>query len=163
MGIVTLSSQESYVSIRYDELQLWLDTKHLLLKRFLRLVNMWFRHKELFVSILWYVEMILLPIENLNCNGLKISESYNIWNNFQYVLFIQSNRIKKNRDRSKFPWLALLFKHLLKLKFGPISVIKKRNDKESMLCLTPKPDQSFFVCPIQIKEKKFFFYKKRAF
>ena len=32
---------------------------------------------------------------------------------------------------------------------------KKRNDKESMICLTPKPNQSFFVCRTHSKEKKF--------
>ena len=29
---------------------------------------------------------------------------------------------------------------------------KKRNEKQSMICLTPKPSQIFFVCPIQSKE-----------
>ena len=32
---------------------------------------------------------------------------------------------------------------------------KKRNNKESMVCLTLKPNQSFFVYCIQSKEKKF--------
>ena len=32
-------------------------------------------------------------------------------------------------------------------------VSKKRNDKESMMCLTPKPSISFFVNRIQSKEK----------
>ena len=32
---------------------------------------------------------------------------------------------------------------------------QKRNDKESMICLTPKPSQSFFVYRIQSKEKIF--------
>ena len=34
---------------------------------------------------------------------------------------------------------------------------KKRKDKESMICLTPKINQRFFVYCIQIKEKLFFF------
>ena len=37
-------------------------------------------------------------------------------------------------------------------KFSPIWVCKKRNDKESMFCLTWKPSQSFFVYRIQSKE-----------
>ena len=41
---------------------------------------------------------------------------------------------------------------LKKLKFSPISVSKKRNDKESMVHLTPKQCQSFFVYHIQSKE-----------
>ena len=32
---------------------------------------------------------------------------------------------------------------------------KKRNDKESMICLTSKPGLSFFIYRIQIKEKCF--------
>ena len=35
---------------------------------------------------------------------------------------------------------------------------KKRNGKESMICLTPKPRKSFFVYHIQSKEKLFFFF-----
>ena len=46
------------------------------------------------------------------------------------------------------------------LKFSPLWVSKKRNDKESMISLTPKPNQNFFVNCIQSKE---FFYSKRAF
>ena len=34
-------------------------------------------------------------------------------------------------------------------------VIKKRNNKEFITCLTPKPGQSFFVYPIQNKENIF--------
>ena len=41
------------------------------------------------------------------------------------------------------------------LKSSPKWVCKIRNDKESMICLTPKPSQSFFVYHIQRKEKKF--------
>ena len=41
------------------------------------------------------------------------------------------------------------------LKFSPIWVRKERNDKESMICLTPEPSQSFFVYRKQSKEKKF--------
>ena len=37
-------------------------------------------------------------------------------------------------------------------KLSPIWV-SKRNDKESTICLTPKPSQSFFVYCIQSKEK----------
>ena len=36
------------------------------------------------------------------------------------------------------------------LKFSQVN--KKRNDKESMICLTPKPSQTFFVYRIQSKE-----------
>ena len=39
---------------------------------------------------------------------------------------------------------------------------KKRNDKESMICLTPKLSQSLFVYCIQRQRKGFFFYRKRA-
>ena len=37
---------------------------------------------------------------------------------------------------------------------------KKRSDKESMICLTPKPNQSFFVYRIQNKKENF--HRKRA-
>ena len=37
---------------------------------------------------------------------------------------------------------------------------KKRNDKESMICLMPKPNQSFFVYHIQSKE---IFLQKKSF
>ena len=47
-----------------------------------------------------------------------------------------------------------------KLKFIPIWVSKKRNGKESMVCLTPKPRQSFFVYRIQSYEKLFFTEKE---
>ena len=41
---------------------------------------------------------------------------------------------------------------------------QKRNNKESMICLTPKPSQSCFVYCIQSKEKYFFFfYRKNNF
>ena len=40
----------------------------------------------------------------------------------------------------------------LLFKFSLIWVSKKRNDKESMIYLTPKPKQSFFVYRIQSKE-----------
>ena len=38
---------------------------------------------------------------------------------------------------------------------------QEKNDKESMICLTPKPSQSFFVYHIQ--SKGIFFYRKRVF
>ena len=38
---------------------------------------------------------------------------------------------------------------------------QERNDKESMICLTPKPSQSFFVYRIQSKD--FFFTEKELF
>ena len=38
---------------------------------------------------------------------------------------------------------------------------EKKNDKESMICLTPKQSQSFFVYRIQNKEN--YFYRKRFF
>ena len=37
---------------------------------------------------------------------------------------------------------------------------KKRNDKESIICLTPKPNQSFSVYCIKSKEKNFYRKKK---
>ena len=49
-----------------------------------------------------------------------------------------------------------------KLKFNPIWVSNKRNDKESLICLTPKPSQSFFVYCKQSKEN-FFFTEKELF
>ena len=61
----------------------------------------------------------------------------------------------EKRDKSKFSWLALLFKHFLKLKFSPIRV---SNNKESMICLTPK--KSFFFYRIQSKQ---FFLQKKSF
>ena len=42
-------------------------------------------------------------------------------------------------------------------------VSKKRNDKKSMICLKPKPSQSFFVNPIESKEKIFYKKKKNFF
>ena len=60
---------------------------------------------------------------------------------------------KKKRDKSKFLWLAHSFKHFSKLKFSPILVSKKRNEKESMICLTPKPSQTFLGYRIQSKIK----------
>ena len=35
---------------------------------------------------------------------------------------------------------------------------KNRNDKESMICLTPKPSQSFFFYCVQSKERFFFLF-----
>ena len=37
---------------------------------------------------------------------------------------------------------------------------KKRNNKESLICLIPKLSQTFFVDRIQSKEKFFFFFTK---
>ena len=48
--------------------------------------------------------------------------------------------------------IQALFK---KSKFSPLWVSKKRNDKETMICLTPKLSQNFFVYHIQSKEKNF--------
>ena len=45
------------------------------------------------------------------------------------------------------------------LKFSPVWVSKKRNDKKSMICLTPKSNQ--FLCPSYRKQS--FYTKKRAF
>ena len=50
---------------------------------------------------------------------------------------------------------SIIRARFLKLRFGTIRVREKRNDKESMICLTPKPSQSFFVYCIQSKEKHF--------
>ena len=50
---------------------------------------------------------------------------------------------------------------LLKLKFAQDERARKRNDKECTICLTPNPNQSFFVYRIQSKEKKI--TEKRAF
>ena len=67
---------------------------------------------------------------------------------------ISSNFWKKERNELKFSWLARLFKHFFRLKFSPMWVSKKRNNKESMIYKTPRPSQSFFVYRIQSKEKK---------
>ena len=75
----------------------------------------------------------------------------NFWNGFS-VWLVQF--LKKKRDKSKFSWLALLFKSLLKSKFSPIWVSKKRNDKESMICLTPKPSQISFSTVYLNKENE---------
>ena len=40
---------------------------------------------------------------------------------------------------------------------------KKRNDKESIICLTLKPSQSFFGFRLQSKENNFFFLQKKSF
>ena len=45
--------------------------------------------------------------------------------------------MKKKLDKSKFSCLALLFKYFFKTKIQS-NMSKKRNDKESMICLTPK-------------------------
>ena len=58
-----------------------------------------------------------------------------------------SNFWKKKCNKSKFSWLAQWFKQL-SLKFSPIWVSKKRNNKESIICFiltidrTIKFDQS---------------------
>ena len=57
--------------------------------------------------------------------------------------FFKSNFLKKNPDKCKFSWSFLLFKHV-SLKFSPICVSKKRKIKESMICLTLKPNQRNF-------------------
>ena len=52
---------------------------------------------------------------------------------------------KKHRDKSKILWLAQLFKHfIIKIQFNK-GEQEKKNDKESMIFLTPKPSQSFLV------------------
>ena len=48
---------------------------------------------------------------------------------------------KKKRDKYKFLWLSLLFKHFFLLKFSRIWVSKKRNDIESIICLKPRQSQ----------------------
>ena len=62
---------------------------------------------------------------------------------------------KKICDKSKFLWLVLLFKHIFF--FNQYSAqyewARKRNSKESIICLMLKPNQSFFVNIIQSKEK----------
>ena len=55
----------------------------------------------------------------------------------------------------------LYYSNTFLLKFSSLWVSKKRNNKESMICLMPKPNQSFFVYRIQSKEK--IFYRKRDF
>ena len=47
-----------------------------------------------------------------------------------------------------------------KLKFSPIGVSKKKkNDKESMICLTSKPSQCFFESKENLLQKKNFLKK----
>ena len=68
---------------------------------------------------------------------------------------------KKESDKSNFSWLAQLFKHFLKLLFNTKLVSQKRNDQETLICLTPKPIQSFFVYGIQ--SKYFLFLLQKSF
>ena len=75
-----------------------------------------------------------------------------IWNNFKRFFFLVW---KKKRDKSRFSWLALLFKHFLNKKSAQYEWGNKRNDKESMICITPKPSQSFLIYRIQSNEKCF--------
>ena len=97
---------------------------------------------------------------NISSEYFDISYFYNcIWPDlFQYfgyktfllVLYIQ---YFKKFYKSKFSWLAQLFKHLIKLRFCPKLVSRKRNDEEFMNCQNQA--KVFFVYRIQSKEKKF--------
>ena len=40
---------------------------------------------------------------------------------------------------------------------------EKKNDKESRICLTPKPNQSFFVYRIYKVKKTIFFFIEKVF
>ena len=57
--------------------------------------------------------------------------------------------------------INFIIQALFKLQFNSIWS-RKRSDKESTICLTPKPSQSFFVNRIPSKEK-FSFYRRRVF
>ena len=52
----------------------------------------------------------------------------------------------KKHDKSKYLWLALLFKHfVITIQSNMSEQEKKKNDKKSMINLTPKPSQNFFL------------------
>ena len=55
--------------------------------------------------------------------------------------------------------ISSIIQELFKIKIQPNMSEQERNDKESMICLTPKPRQSFFVYCIQSKEN---FKKKKG-
>ena len=48
--------------------------------------------------------------------------------------------LKERHDKSKFSWLALLFKHFF-IKILSYMNEQKRNDKKSMICFTLKPSK----------------------
>ena len=74
-----------------------------------------------------------------------------IWNNLYKFFWSDQSNFCNKHNKSKFSWLALLFEPFFY--FIKIQHNLKRNDKESMICLTPKPRQSFFVYSIKNKEK----------
>ena len=95
--------------------------------------------------VTWY-----LLVQNAKANILILETFFRVW----------LDHFLEKRDRSKFAWLALLYKHFFKLKFNPIWVSKKRNDKESMICLTPTPRQVFlfFFCLPYTEQKGFIYF-----
>ena len=126
-------------------------------------------HKNVpfYMSIIIFLHKVKCYQVFLSCTECGSKIWNNIWNFFFSLICPTKNnnnkkkqqKNKTKRNKSKFSWLALLFKHLKK--FCPIWVSKKRNDKESMICLNLKPSQSFFVYCIQNKE--FFFNEKELF
>ena len=61
-------------------------------------------------------------------------------------LIFEKNKTKQNKTKQKNAtnpkfYDLLYYSSTFSLKFGPIRVSKNRNDKESMIHLTPKPNQ----------------------
>ena len=75
---------------------------------------------------------------------------------FFFVSLVQFSKIKNTINLNSL--FSSIIKTLFELKFSPIWVCSKRNVKESMIWLTQKPSQSFFVYCIQSKEFFFFFF-----
>ena len=86
-----------------------------------------------------------------------------IWNNFENVFFSLIRPIFEKRDKSKFSWLALLFKHFWKIKtqLNMNEQEKKRQRIYDLLNVESKP--KFFLSTVYKSETKVFFYRKRAF
>ena len=103
-----------------------------------------FKQKKMlvgFYSISTYVGY-LMP--NYICIYIYIGCGSKTWKKILNDFFCLICSILKKRYKSKFSWIALLFKHsFIKIQFN-MRETKKRNDKESMICLTPKPSQKNF-------------------
>ena len=82
--------------------------------------------------------------------GIIFKTCFLVW----FAQFLKKKKTPTKNNKSKFSWLALLFIPFFQSKFSLIWVSKKRNDKESTICLTPKPNQSFFVYLLALYTKQ---------